>query len=97
MSGGHYNFQCYSLGDLAQDILADVEKYQADGIDGYGYEYDAIPKDILDAMKGVAILMQSLSKAAHDIEWMMSGDYGEDTFRKCMKEWQHLKKGGAKK
>ena len=88
MSGGHYNYDCYKLSHLSEDILADVKKYEVGGKDDYGFEYSAIPTDILLAMTEIANKLESLSKAAHDIEWYMSGDYSDDTMRACINKWE---------
>lgn len=87
MSGGHYNYQCHSLSNLLADIRADVAKYSQNHKDKYGIENEALPVDVLQAMKTVADKLEELGKAAHDIEWLMSGDYGEDTFRNCLSDW----------
>ena len=81
MSGGHYNYQYSRVRSLADDILQDVDKYKE--------EPDTlVPDDILDAMYRLARNLQALADAAHDIEWYMSGDYGDDTMRVCIDKWE---------
>jgi hypothetical protein len=89
MSGGHYDYAYSHLMTLASDIQADCIKYAKSGKDGNGYEYEAMPPDIIAHMKWVSEQIELLAEAAHDIEWLMSDDYGYDTLRERCKSW-HL-------
>jgi hypothetical protein len=46
-----------------------------------------LPPDIIVHMASVANQIEKLAEAARDIEWYMSGDYGDDTFREKCASW----------
>lgn len=87
MSGGHYDYASFRVGQLGEDIIQDCDKYSIAGIDRHGWEYAALPEDILIGMRHVAEKLKELSQIAHDIEWYMSGDYGDDTIRECFRKF----------
>lgn len=88
MSGGHYDYQCFRIGELADNILQDCDKFTTGGTDRHGWEYSALPEDILAGMRDVAEKLNKLSQIAHDIEWYMSGDYGDETMRECFRKFK---------
>ena len=90
MSGGHYDYAYGQMNVLAQNILDDVEKYSVKHEDTWvkDYWYDPIPEDIRQHMTFVALAIKELAEAAHDIEWMMSGDIGWDTLRERCESWK---------
>ena len=93
MSGGHYDYAYSRMSQLATDIRGDCEKYAGPSRDQWG-EYSAMPADILAHMNWVADRIDELAEAAHDIEWLMSCDYGYDTLRERCKSWkltEHLR------
>ena len=83
MSGGHYNYAYSRMNELASDIRDDVERLEKAGVDQWGDEYDALPEDIRLFMSRIADQLEKVAEAAHDIEWYMSCDYGDDTLRNC--------------
>jgi hypothetical protein len=95
MSGGHYDYAYGRIQDLAAAIKSDCAKYEKAGADRHGWEYEAMPSDILAHMAWVAEQLELLAQAAHDIEWLMSSDYGDDTLRERCDSWHltdHLRK-----
>lgn len=88
MSGGTFNHQNFYIGSIAEDIRGEVTKYSSAGKDQYGATYEALPRDILDAMLSVVRKLQVLDTAVHDIDWLLAGDYGDESFRESMKEWR---------
>ena len=88
MSGGHYNYLYSQVSDLAERILADCVGREIESTDRYGFKVEALEPDILAHMKFIANELQVLADAARDIEWYMSGDYGEDTLRTRCDSWK---------
>ena len=90
MSGGHYEYAYGYMNTLAQNILDDVVKYSQRTEDTWvkDYWYEPIPQDIRDHMEHIANQIKELAMAAHDIEWMMSGDIGWDTLRDRCESWK---------
>ena len=87
MSGGHYNYAYSTVHDCADAIEDDVRTRTDAHKDRYGYESEPLPPDILALMRKAAATLRLAAQMAHDIEWYMSGDYGDDTLRKCAAEW----------
>lgn len=80
MSGGSYNYAYGRIRDLADSIHGDINKFSTRRPSGYDDEMiEPLPAPCLDAMRFVAGLLEIASEAAHDVEWMMSGDTGDDT------------------
>ena len=88
MSGGHYNYLYSQVSNLADNILADCVGREIESTDSYGFKVKALEPDILAHMKFIANELQVLADAARDIEWYMSGDYGEDTLRTRCNSWK---------
>lgn len=86
MSGGHYDYAFGYMNTLAQNIKSDCKR-RSEPFEDYGYTVDPLPRDILDHMAFIAGEIEKLAMAAHDIEWLMSGDYGEDTLRERCESW----------
>lgn len=96
MSGGHYGYKSSELSWLAQDIIQDVEKHQPGaGRDKYGDWIPELPIDVLTIMEVVAHDLIALSAIVHDIEWYMSGDYGDETLRESYNRWKELRANAA--
>jgi hypothetical protein len=87
MSGGHYDYAYGRVRDLADAIYSDVQKHSKTFIDDYGETVTAFPQAVLDAMRRCAAALEAAATAARDVEWLMSGDYGEDSFLEAAKEW----------
>lgn len=81
MSGGHYNRAYSEIRDLADRIYGDVTLYSQSRKGTFSDDvYEPLPASTLADMRFVAQLLEIASDAAHDVEWMMSGDTGEDAF-----------------
>lgn len=82
MSGGHFQYQQYRLDDMADTIDRMIENNDSTEPDEYGFKTGRhYPPDIIarfretrDALKRVAAMVQR-------VDWLVSGDDGEDSFR----------------
>ena len=95
MSGGHFDYTQHRIGDIADSIQEEIDKsgkpltedeikdmrYWGDNI--YNYEY---PQDILDEFKKGIHILRMAQIYAQRIDWLLSGDDGEDSFRKRLQE-----------
>lgn len=88
MSGKHYDYAFGRVRDLADAIYGDVEKHSRVFTDDYGETIQAFPKTVLDAMRRCAAALEGAATAARDVEWFMSGDYGEESFLNATKAWK---------
>lgn len=86
MSGGHFNYKQYELGHIADEIEQLIETNDSQELDdwgstkGLGYEPDTIArfKIAVDLLRSAAIYVQR-------IDWLVSGDDGEDSFHRRLK------------
>jgi hypothetical protein len=84
MSGGHYD---YKQGDVALlGGLIDQDLRRVGTTNEWGDTFQPEPSTIA-AMSLARALCESLSDLVHDIDWCLSGDTGDDTFRQDMAEW----------
>ena len=70
MSGGTYDYACYRLYQLADDIEARTKEPRTEG-------FDPIPPDVVALRLRFVEHLRKVAEAAHHIEWVDSGDYGD--------------------
>ena len=84
MSGGHFNYKQHHLLDMADSIgsaiLDNTEKNEWGSDIGRHYT----PKTIAEFEKAVKALKMAYVYAQR-IDWLLSGDDGEDSFHKRLK------------
>jgi hypothetical protein len=87
MSGGTFNHMQYQLDQIADDILDVIYYNDSEELDeweqkkGAGYKEETIQEFKL----AVWHLKQALAYA-HEIDWLLSGDTGEERFHERLKE-----------
>jgi hypothetical protein len=97
MSGGRFDDQQYRIKDIANEIekeiynsgrnkteseLREEKKYHYDPTfvpDPVHYEY---PEEVINEFKKAYTLLRLAEIYAHRIDWLLSGDDGEETFIK---------------
>jgi hypothetical protein len=83
MSGGHFEYQQYRLHDIASQIKELIESNDDESLDewgyrrGHGYSAETIEKFkiAVDTLEKAAIMAQR-------VDWLVSGDDGEDSFHR---------------
>jgi hypothetical protein len=81
MSGGHFNYEQYSIGTIGESIESvvlqndDTTLDEYDQAKGYGFSKETIQK----LKEGVHYLKLAFIYAQR-IDWLLSGDDGEETF-----------------
>lgn len=83
MSGGHFDYDQYKLGDIS-DSIKDVIFYNNDESlnewgdkKGRGYSEETIQR-----FKDAVFYLELAQIYAQRIDWLLSGDDGEETFHK---------------
>jgi hypothetical protein len=76
MSGGHFDYKQHHIQDI-------IDRNHIPDEYGYCLEY---PDDIIDTMKEGIQILKTAYIYAHRIDWLRSGDDGEENFRKRLKE-----------
>lgn len=83
MSGGSFDYACYRFDSFADDLKNKIDENKTP--DEYGYA-DNYSDDIVNKLKAIERLVRLAGKLAHEVEWMYSGDIGEETFDSRCKE-----------
>lgn len=78
MSGGSYDYKFGSLEDLARDL----ERHSGTSNDYQFYKFTSQFQPTRDRL---AKALRKLAVQCRDVEWMDSGDTGEDGFKKVEK------------
>ena len=92
MSGGHFDYDQYRITTIADSIESVIEKNKKlidpKHKDYYWSDqevYYDFPDEVIEEFKkGVEILRQA-QVYAHRIDWLLSGDDGDETFLKRLK------------
>lgn len=83
MSGGHFDYDNYRLTEIADSldslVLTNSKK------DEYGYSRD-YPPEILDIFKKAEQDCRQLERILHEIDYLVCGDTGEETFLERIKK-----------
>lgn len=76
MSGGHFNFSEYAISDIYNEIQRVIDEE-----DGYNFNSETIS----EFQKGIRLLKEARVYARR-IDYLLSGDDGEDTFHQRLED-----------
>ena len=86
MSGGHFQYKQWEISNIADEveqlILTNDSEEKDEWGDRKGYHYT--PETIEEFKKGLVLLRQAYIYAQR-IDWLVSGDDGEDSFHRRLK------------
>jgi hypothetical protein len=87
MSGGHFDYKQYQLGYIADDIEQFIRTNDSTETNQYGDRIGAgySEETIKEFQKGIYFLNVALIYAQR-IDWLVSGDDGEETFHNRLQE-----------
>jgi hypothetical protein len=81
MSGGAFNFNQYRIEDIARDIDEAIESNDDQTIGKYGGTVGRnYPPDVIAKFKEAAHTLRQAAEMAQRIDWLLSGDDGEQSF-----------------
>ena len=86
MSGGHFNYSQYQIQQIADEVEQLIIDNDSDELDQWGNVRGShfTTETIAEFQKGLAILRQAYVYAQR-IDWLVSGDDGEDSFHRRLK------------
>lgn len=79
MSGGHFDYEQYKISMIADEIQHVIERNHEKN--EYGWSHDFSEETIQEFKNAVKCLRQAQIYAQR-IDWLISGDDGEDNFHK---------------
>jgi len=87
MSGGHFDYQQYRFEHIADDIeqiiLTNDSTEKNEYGDRIGYDY---PPEIIEHFKEAVILCRKAAIYVQRIDWLVSGDDGDESFLRRLKD-----------
>lgn len=94
MSGGHFNYIQYKLEDIAEEIQKIVENNTSDEVDEYGQLIgrNYSNETIYELLIGVTFILTAATYIRR-IDYLLSGDDGEDTFHARLSEEMGYEEG----
>lgn len=83
MSGGYFDYTQYNIDRIADEIENIVKNDNRPDEDGYTRHYaDSTLRKLLEGVQALRVA----SVYAQRIDWLLSGDDGENTFHERLKE-----------
>jgi hypothetical protein len=87
MSGGHFFYKQYEIDHIAAEIEELILKNGSQEKDQWGYlKHQSYPDDIIAEFKTAVVKLRESAVYAQRIDWLVSGDDGEDCFRARLKD-----------
>jgi hypothetical protein len=86
MSGGHFDYQQYHINDIADEVEQVILNNQDDTLNEWGDSKGShfTPETIAEFERGLRLL-RAAAIYAQRIDWLLSGDDGEDDFRRRLR------------
>jgi len=82
MSGGYFGYNQYRLEDIASEIDELIARNDSTELDGFGQEIGRhYPPDIIQKFDETRKTLRLAEAMAQRVDWLVSGDDGEDLFR----------------
>jgi hypothetical protein len=86
MSGGHFEYKQYQIGSIADDIEQLIIDNDSEELDDYGYQKGChFTKETVEEFKQALSVLRKAHVYAQRIDWLVSGDDGEDSFHNRLK------------
>ena len=83
MSGGHFAYVQFRMEDIAVEIDELVEQNDVPGRDDF---CNSFPEKIIERFKVAAHTIRRAQEMAQRVDWLVSGDDGEESF---MSRWDN--------
>ena len=81
MSGGHFNYTQYQIGQIADEIKLLIERNQDESLDEFGDPVGLFySKETIDRFKEAVHALQVAQIYAQRIDWLVCGDDAEESF-----------------
>lgn len=95
MSGGHFDYAQYQIEQIADQLRRDIKNNDKENDFGYKYGFSPLT---LSKLCVCADIIEAAAKLANAVDWLYSGDDGEETFaEKYQTEMEGLFGDSAKK
>lgn len=87
MSGGHFNYDQYKIGQIADDIQLLIDTNGSTERNGYGDRIGrGYPEEVVDRFREAVKVLRTAQVYAQRIDWLVSGDDGPESFLRRLEE-----------
>lgn len=87
MSGGQFNYDQYKIGQIADEIEQLVIDNDSTEEDGFGSQKGSFySEETIVQFKNGIVLLKLAQAYAQRIDWLVSGDDGEESFHQRLKD-----------
>jgi len=81
MSGGHFHYAKYRINEIIEEVERRIENNESTEKDEYGDEIgDHFSNETIEKFKEAIVTLKKAEAMAHRIDWLVSGDDGEEFF-----------------
>jgi len=85
MSGGHFDYRCFAISNFAEELQHEIDINNDKTKDEYGDNVgEGLSAYTLERVVKAQKIIETAGKLAREIEWLYSGDYGEESFIKLI-------------
>jgi hypothetical protein len=87
MSGGHFNYDQYKIGQIADDIQLLIDTNNSQEKDQWGDKIGgSYPPEIIQQFSDAITVLRRAQVYAQRIDWLVCGDDGPDSFLERLAE-----------
>lgn len=86
MSGGHFDYNQYEIEQIADEVEQIILKNGNNQPDEYGWEPVPYSPEVIEEFKRGLKYLRIAAVYAQRIDWLVSGDDGEETFFSRLKD-----------
>lgn len=87
MSGGHFDYDQYKIDQIAEDIAQIIRDNKNEELDEWGSKRGYFfPDNVIEEFKKAVDILDKAYIYVQRIDWLLSGDDGEDSFHSRLKE-----------
>ena len=83
MSGGRFDYVQFRFGEIVESIRSTIANNESDDKNEWGDTIGCrLPPDIIAKLAETADALERAEKMVTRVDWLLSGDDGEDSFRR---------------
>lgn len=86
MSGGYFDYDQYRLEDIADSIGRVIRSNDDECEEGWELKGANYPPEIIERFKETEHTLRQAREMVHRVDWLLSGDDGEESFLRRWKE-----------
>ena len=86
MSGGHFDYNQYRIREIADEVERLIKTNNTDPAPEFGYYARSYSTETINLFKIALITLRTAEIYTRRIDWLVSGDDGEDDFHRRLNE-----------